>query len=189
MGEAQHVHMEAVGYDLYCKMLNESVRELKGEQQIQEKYETVMDLDIDAYIPDKYIRNEYQKLDIYKRIAMIESREEQDDMLEELLDRFGEPPKAVQNLLSIARLKAEAHQAFITEVTQKGDFIKLVMYEKTQADPKKIEQMVQKYQGKMKFVIDTRPYFLYTKPRKSAKDNKDVLELTREMIEDIAGIS
>ena len=66
--------MEAVGYDLYCKMLNESVRELKGEQQIQEKYETVMDLDIDAYIPDKYIRNEYQKLDIYKRIAMIESR-------------------------------------------------------------------------------------------------------------------
>ena len=189
LGEAQHGHMEAVGYDLYCKMLNESVRELKGEQQIQEKYETVMDLDIDAYIPDKYIRNEYQKLDIYKRIAMIESREEQDDMLEELLDRFGEPPKAVQNLLSIARLKAEAHQAFITEVTQKGDFIKLVMYEKTQADPKKIEQMVQKYQGKMKFVIDTRPYFLYTKPRKSAKDNKDVLELTREMIEDIAGIS
>ena len=189
LGEAQHGHMEAVGYDLYCKMLNESVRELKGEQQIHEKYETVMDLDIDAYIPDKYIRNEYQKLDIYKRIAMIESREEQDDMLEELLDRFGEPPKAVQNLLSIARLKAEAHQAFITEVTQKGDFIKLVMYEKTQADPKKIEQMVQKYQGKMKFVIDARPYFLYTKPRKSAKDNKDVLELTREMIEDIAGIS
>ena len=189
LGEAQHGHMEAVGYDLYCKMLNESVRELKGEQQIQEKYETVMDLDIDAYIPDKYIRNEYQKLDIYKRIAMIESREEQDDMLEELLDRFGEPPKAVQNLLSIARLKAEAHQAFITEVTQKGDFIKLVMYEKTQADPKKIEQMVQKYQGKMKFVIDARPYFLYTKPRKSAKDNKDVLELTRGMIEDIAGIS
>ena len=189
LGEAQHGHMEAVGYDLYCKMLNESVRELKGEQQVQEKYETVMDLDIDAYIPDKYIRNEYQKLDIYKRIAMIESREEQDDMLEELLDRFGEPPKAVQNLLSIARLKAEAHQAFITEVTQKGDFIKLVMYEKTQADPKKIEQMVQKYQGKMKFVIDARPYFLYTKPRKSAKDNKDVLELTRGMIEDIAGIS
>ena len=189
LGEAQHGHMEAVGYDLYCKMLNESVRELKGEQQVQEKYETVMDLDIDAYIPDKYIRNEYQKLDIYKRIAMIESREEQDDMLEELLDRFGEPPKAVQNLLSIARLKAEAHQAFITEVTQKGDFIKLVMYEKTQADPKKIEQMVQNYQGKMKFVIDARPYFLYTKPRKSAKDNKDVLELTRGMIEDIAGIS
>ena len=189
LGEAQHGHMEAVGYDLYCKMLNESVRELKGEQQVQEKYETVMDLDIDAYIPDNYIRNEYQKLDIYKRIAMIESREEQDDMLEELLDRFGEPPKAVQNLLSIARLKAEAHQAFITEVTQKGDFIKLVMYEKTQADPKKIEQMVQKYQGKMKFVIDARPYFLYTKPRKSAKDNKDVLELTRGMIEDIAGIS
>ena len=118
---------------------------------------------------------------------MIESREEYDDMLEELLDRFGEPPRAVQNLLSIAELKAEAHRAFITGVTQKGDFIKLVMYEKTQADPKRIEQM--KYQGKMKFVIEANPYFLYTKPRKSAKDNRDVLELTREMIEDIGGIS
>ena len=74
-------------------------------------------------------------------------------------------------------------------MTQKGDFIKLVMYEKTQADPKRIEQMIQKYQGKMKFVIEANPYFLYTKPRKSAKDNRDVLELTREMIEDIGGIS
>ena len=188
LGEAQHGHMEAVGYDLYCKMLNESVRELKGEQQIQDKYDTVLDLDIDAYIPDKYIRNEYQKLDIYKRIAMIDSQEEQDDMLEELLDRFGEPPKAVQNLLSIARLKAEAHRAFITEVTQKGDAIRIVMYEKTQADPKKIEQLVQRYQGKLKFVIEANPYFVYTKPRKSAKDNKDVLELTKELIEGIAGL-
>ena len=63
------------------------------------------------------------------------------------------------------------------------------MYEKTQADPKKIEEMVQKYQGKLKFVIDVNPYFLYTKPRKSAKDNKDVLELTRELIDGIGRIS
>ena len=189
LGEAQHGHMAAVGYDLYCKMLNESVRELKGEQKIQEKYDTLMDLDIDAYIPDRYIRNESQKLDIYKRIAMIENQEERDDMLEELLDRFGEPPKAVQNLLSIAMLKAQAHAAFITEVTQKGDCIKLVMFEKTQADPKKIEQMVNKHQGKMKFVIDARPYFLYTRPKKSLKENRDILELAKQLIEDIKMIA
>lgn len=189
LGEAQHGHMAAVGYDLYCKMLNESVRELKGEQKIQEKYDTLMDLDIDAYIPDRYIRNESQKLDIYKRIAMIENQEERDDMLEELLDRFGEPPKAVQNLLSIAMLKAQAHTAFITEVTQKGDCIKLVMFEKTQADPKKIEQMVNKHQGKMKFVIDARPYFLYTRPKKSLKENRDILELAKQLIEDIKMIA
>ena len=97
--------MEAVGYDLYCKMLNESVKELKGETQPEEEFDTVIDLDIDAFIPERYIKNEFQKLDVYKRIATIESEEEYDDMLEELMDRFGEPPKAVQNLLAVANLK------------------------------------------------------------------------------------
>ena len=71
---------------------------------------------MDAFIPDTYISNEFQKLDIYKRIAGIESQQEYDDMLEELIDRFGEPPKAVLNLLAIARLKALAHQGYITEI-------------------------------------------------------------------------
>lgn len=93
LGAEQHGHMEAVGYDLYCKMLNESVRELKGEADPTDTFETTIDLDIDAYIPEKYIRNEYQKLDIYKRIAAIENQEEYDDMLEELMDRFGSRPE------------------------------------------------------------------------------------------------
>ena len=105
LGSEQHGHMEAVGYDLYCKLLNESVKEMKGESTIREDYETAIDLDIDAFIPERYIRNEAQKLDIYKRIAAISNEEEYDDMLEELMDRFGEPPRSVQNLLSIAWLK------------------------------------------------------------------------------------
>ena len=92
LGAEQHGHMEAVGYDLYCKMLNEAVQEAKGIE-VQEDFETTIDLQINAYIPEKYIPNEYQKLDIYKRIAAIENREEYEDMMEELLDRFGEPPK------------------------------------------------------------------------------------------------
>lgn len=187
LGAEQHGHMEAVGYDLYCKMLNESVRELKGETRPADAFDTVIDLDIDAFIPEKYIRNEYQKLDIYKRIAAIENQEEYDDMLEELMDRFGEPPRAVQNLLIIAHLKAIAHQTYVTELVQKGNYIKLVMYEKTPADAQKISAAVAKYKGKLKFVVEANPYFLYTKPRVSAKDNADVLTVVRGLLEDIDG--
>ena len=89
-------------------MLNEAVKQLKGGTE-EEIYTTVMDLNVDAYIPNSYIPNEYQKLDIYKRIAGIEDEEEMDDMLEELIDRFGDVPRKVQQLLQIAGLKALAH--------------------------------------------------------------------------------
>lgn len=111
--------MNAVGYDLYCKMLSEAVKEAKGIRTMDD-FETTIDLNIDAFIPDSYISNEFQKLDIYKRIAGIESQQEYDDMLEELIDRFGEPTKAVLNLLAIARLKALAHQGYVTEIKQLG---------------------------------------------------------------------
>ena len=117
LGAQQHGHMNAVGYDLYCKMLSEAVKEAKGIHTMED-FETTIDLNMDAFIPDTYISNEFQKLDIYKRIAGIESQQEYDDMLEELIDRFGEPPKAVLNLLAIARLKALAHQGYITEIKQ-----------------------------------------------------------------------
>ena len=188
LGAEQHGHMEAVGYDLYCKMLNESVQELKGEADPVGDFETVIDVDIDAYIPEKYIPAESQKLDVYKSIAAIGSQEEYDDMLEELVDRFGEPPRAVQNLLAIANLKALAHKVYVAEVNQKDDHIKFVMYEKAPADPKKIEALIRRHNGRMKFVVENPPYFLYTKPRVSAKDNADILTLTRELLEEIGTI-
>ena len=101
LGAEQHGHMEAVGYDLYCKMLNEAVKEAKG-MDVAESFDTSIDIDIDAYIPMGYIPNEMQKLDIYKRIAGIETADESEEMLEELIDRFGDPPKSVENLLYIA---------------------------------------------------------------------------------------
>ena len=89
LGEQQHGHMEAVGYDLYCKMLHEAVKSAKGET-VEESFDTSIDIELDAYIPNGYIANEYQKLDIYKRIAAIENEEEKDEMLDELIDRFGD---------------------------------------------------------------------------------------------------
>lgn len=182
LGAEQHGHMEAVGYDLYCKMLNESVKELKGENQETEEFETSIDLDMDAFIPARYIRNEFQKLDIYKRIAGIESEEEYDDMLEELMDRFGEPPRSVQNLLAAANLKAMAHRAWMTEVVQKGDTIRFVLFERARVDTAKLEGLVRENR-KLKFVMEPSPRFLYDKPRKAGKDNDDVLLVVRTLLE------
>lgn len=185
LGAQQHGHMEAVGYDLYCKMLNEAVKEEKGEREPEEAYDTAIDLDIDAFIPERYIKNEAQKLDIYKRIAGIESEEEYDDMLEELMDRFGEPPRSVQNLLAVANLKALAHGAYVTEVAQKGDVIKFTMFEKAKVDAKKLELLIGQSKGRMSFVMDTPPYFQYAKPRKSGRDNDDVLTVVRGILEEL----
>lgn len=129
-----------------------------------------------------------QKLDIYKRIAGIESEEERDDMLEELWDRFGEPPRSVQNLLSIANLKAIAHRCYFTEVAQKGDFIRFTMFEHAIADPVKIEELVKRGKGRLKFIIDTNPYFLYSKPRKNGNDNQDVLYVVGELLKEFQAL-
>ena len=93
LGQQQSGHMESVGYDLYCKMLNEAVLKLKGEQVADNDFETVLDLNVDAYIPSAYIKNEIQKLEIYKRIAGISNEEEYEEMIDELNDRFGNLPK------------------------------------------------------------------------------------------------
>ena len=106
------------------------------------------------------------------------------------MDRFGEPPKSVQNLLAIANLKAMAHKAYITEISQKGDSIRFTMFERAKADPAKIEHLVEKYKNNNKnqlnFKVDTNPYFEYKKPRKSLKDNDDILQVVRELVEEIA---
>ena len=120
---------ERRGYDLYCKMLSEAVKEAKGIHTMED-FETTIDLNMDAFIPDSYISNEYQKLDIYKRIAGIETQQDYDDMLEELLDRFGEMPKAVLNLLAIARMKALAHRAYVTEIKQTGADMRITLMKK-----------------------------------------------------------
>ena len=188
LGAEQHGHMEAVGYDLYCKMLNEAVKHLKGELE-EEPYTTTVDLNVDAFIPASYIPNQYQKLDIYKRIASIENEEELDDMLEELIDRFGDVPRKVQQLLNIALLKALAHQAHVISIEQKGDIIKFIMYEKARVKVEKIAPMIETYKGNLKFTVDTNPYFTYKKLLKNKKEkDEDVLELVKNVLNSIKSL-
>ena len=167
LGAQQHGHMAAVGYDLYCKLLNEAVMTLKGEEVLDE-FETKIDLDVDAYIPSSYIKNEMQKLNVYKRIASIENEEDYFDMQDELMDRFGEMPKNVMNLLSIAYVKAMAHKAWVTEITNVKasrdtnwkNVIKIEMYPQAKIKVEEIPKLIESYKGKLKFIQESKPYFM-----------------------------
>ena len=161
LGASQHGHMEAVGYDLYCKMLNEAVKKCKGEEVPEEEYETSVEIKVDAFIPVSYIKNEFQKLDIYKRIAELETEDEKTDMIDELVDRFGEPPKSVMNLLNIAILKAKAHEAFIMEVASKKEQLQFAMYPQAKIDVEGIPKLIASMGRKLRFVPGAKPYFVY----------------------------
>ncbi len=190
LGAAQHGHMEAVGYDLYCKMLNEAVKEQKGELSEDETFTTTMDLNVDAFIPDEYISNEYQKLDIYKRIAAIETDEDLEDMQDELLDRFGEIPKKVQTLLDVAALKSLAHSADVTAVEQKGDVYTFTMTPKARVNPAGIPALLDSYRGDLTFHADAEnPAFRYEKKnnRKSGP-GRNPLEVVECVLTDIRGL-
>lgn len=182
LGAQQHGHMEAIGYDLYCKMLSEAVKEAKGIA-VQEDFETTVDLELDAYIPEDYITNEFQKLDIYKRIAGIENDAEYEDMLEELMDRFGEPPRSVQNLLAVARLKAAAHQVYIVELKQTGNTVKMTMHERAKLNPQGIPAVLEQFGGELNFKMVSRPYFLLEPARRKKEGNVFYLERCQRVVE------
>lgn len=187
LGAEQHGHMEAVGYDLYCKMLNEAVKHLKGEMEEEESYTTTIDISEDAFIPSSYIQNEAQKLDVYKRIAAIESEEEMDDMIEELIDRFGDIPRKVHKLLEISHLKSLAHSLYVIAIEQKGDEYKFTMYEKAKVSPQAIPLLLEQYHGCLTFKADTaNPYFIYQKKltNKKAKDEAPI-EVVKKVLNDI----
>ena len=186
LGQRQHGHMQAVGYSLYCKMLNEAVLRMKGDSRDgTDEFETVADLQIDAFIPDAYIRNEALKLDIYRRIAAVESEEERDDMLEELIDRFGEPPKSVLNLLEITGLRGKAHRLYIKEVQGRPDRIVFTMYERARINPAKIPQLIASMDGAMTFRKSEPPQFIYEMKNSRKKYSGNLLEVTGQILDDM----
>lgn len=184
LGAEQHGQMEAVGYDLYCKLLNEAVQLLRGQRTVEDEYETVVDCDVNAYIPTSYIKNEYQKLDIYKRISGIESEEEYMDMQDELIDRFGEMPRPVENLLSVAVIKAMAHRVYVTEVNVNRQEIRFIMYKNAQIETAGIPEMVEKYGGDLKFFPREEPYFLYKTKDRNA-DCEGMMERAQDVLKEM----
>ena len=184
LGAEQSGHMNDVGYDLYCKMLTEAVNEAKGIEEEGADFETSLDVTTDAFIPAAYIEVEKQRLEIYKRIAVIETEEEKEEVLEELIDRFGEPPKSVQNLLQIARLKTQAHRLYLTEIKQNGTELSLLFYENARIRAEKIPAVVAAFGGRLKFIPKETPRFLYSMPVVGGKKPSVIAEL-KELLDEM----
>ena len=187
LGMRQHGHMEAVGYDLYCKMLNEAVKNIKGEPVSMVDFTTAVDMDVDAYIPASYIVNEVQKLDIYKRIAGIETLKERDDMLDELLDRFGAVPKSVENLLRIALIRVAAHAMFMTEIKGKNERIQFIFRPDARIKVERIPELIKKYKDSLNFTAYGNPFFTYRyyKCGVVEKDAETLLSTTETLLQDM----
>lgn len=175
LGQKQHGHMEAVGYDLYCKMLDEAIKRQKGSQK-EESFETSVEINVDAYIPDTYVKNEALKLDIYKRIAGIETEAEAEDISEELLDRFGPVPKSVTNLIDISRIRILAHKVYVTEVEGKKRFLKFSIFEKAKLNPEHMSRLLEQYGGKLTFKGSKKPYFIYEEGKNATKETMENFE-------------
>ena len=189
LGKSQHGHMAAVGYDLYCKMLNEAVNDLKGIKNGY-SFETNVDLSVDAYIPSTYIRSEYQKLDVYKRIAAIETEEELSDMKDELRDRYGSLCQSAENLLEIALIKSMAHKVGIMEIkggldeTAKPAVYRTVMTISPKADinPDAIPDFLETFGGAITFKTDKSPAFVWRVIRKKYSNNYEYLHGLKDVI-------
>lgn len=187
LGAQQHGHMEAVGYDLYCKMLNEAVSTEKGNEAIED-FETSIDIDVDAYIPASYIKSEVQKLDVYKRIAGIETEEELMDIQDELIDRFGDLPRSAVNLISIAFLKSKAHESYIVDVKGTKEQLTLKMYKDAKVNVDLIPVLVKNYGRSLKVVNGEEPEFVYRFKKEEVKDNDSYLDTVKRVLTDIGAL-
>ena len=150
LGKSQSGHMEAVGYDLYCKMLNEEVKRLKGEAVSADEYETLVDIEVSAYIPAEYIRNEVSRLEMYKRIAAIYSDEELLELKDELIDRYGEMPDALDNLINISYIRQLAHKAGATKVAGRDEKARIDIYTDIKFDVNKLGSLMADSEGRLK---------------------------------------
>lgn len=181
LGAAQSGHMEDVGYDLYCKMLNDAINTLKGNKPMDD-FETKVDLTVDAFVPPSYIKNEALKMDIYKRIAGIETMEEYEDMQDELLDRFGDIPNQVENLLQIVLLKNAAHQAYVTEISGHKNKIKLTMWKDAEVDVKEYQFLSASTKADLSLCLKTNRIFIF-EPKPGTGT---VIENARKLVESLS---
>lgn len=146
LGGRQHGHMEAVGYDMYLQLLNEAIAEETGQTPPRTPEECLIDLQIEAHIPDDYIESLAGRLDAYRKIAAVSTKEESIDLLDEFIDRYGDPPKAIQGLVTVALTRNMAGKAGITEITQRSNA--LLIYVKT-AGMEQVQALVKAFGGRV----------------------------------------
>ena len=173
-GEMQHGHIEQIGYDMYNKLLNEVVKEMKGEK-VEEEEEITIDLNISSYIPEEYIEDSAQKIEIYQDIAGAKTEEDVQNIIDEIIDRYGEMPEEVYNLLEIARIKNLCRKANVTKLQQKQNDV--VIYFKSLSD-EALRDIILKYKTKVRFSPGEKPYV-------TLKIEKDVVKEIKEFLEGV----
>ncbi|MBQ8342427.1 MAG: transcription-repair coupling factor [Clostridia bacterium] len=157
LGAEQHGHLDAVGYDLYVKLLNEAVLTERGET-VEEKTECVVTLSFDANLPERYVKSATQRMALYKRISLIASRYDLEDMTDELLDRYGELPRAASNLLQIALIRSMAEKCGITQIRQDGADIHICS---PKLDIDVWMELSARFPGRLRMMLSANPYIRY----------------------------
>ena len=178
LGEMQHGHMEQVGYDMYCKLLDQVVKEMKGIQ-VEEEIDVQLDLDVSSYIPDEFIEDSNQKIEIYQEIALCKNEDEIKDITDSIIDRYGNMPKEIEKLLDIARIRNECRAKNIIKVAQKSDKVIFYFDEKT-FDFSVVDKLLKKYGMRIKFSPAKNPYVTY-----KLKNINDILKEIKEFLQDV----
>lgn len=180
LGAEQSGHMIDVGYDMYLRLLEEAVLEEKGEKP-QARCDCAADLAVAANIPDRYVPSQEQRMDLYRRIALIRTESEADDLTDELIDRFGDPPSSVNSLIHVALLRGEAGRAGITDITQKAGYLRFTVGE---FDMEKVSELYARpqYTGRLRVEAGSKPCLSLRLPAKAR-----VIEEARRFAADWAG--
>ncbi|MBC8570565.1 transcription-repair coupling factor [Zongyangia hominis] len=155
LGAQQHGHMEAVGYEMYLKLLSDAVAQKRGDAPETPVEECLIDIRIEAHIPPRYIENQTQRIEVYKRIAGIRSYEDSLDVMDELIDRFGEPPASVKGLIDVSLMRGTAARMGITEITQKNNEI---VFSLSRVDMNMIGALVSELRGRVLLSAGQKPY-------------------------------
>ena len=178
IGEFQHGHMEQVGYDMYCKLLGEVMKEMQGKKPVLEeaKEDIQIELNVSSYIPDEYIENSDLKIRIYQDIALCKNEDEILAVTDEIIDRFGSMPKEVENLLDIARIKNMCKNKGITKILQRQ--VSIVFYfSGSDFNFDSVSKLIEVYKNKVKFSPSSLPYITY-----KIDENKGVLKQVKDFL-------
>lgn len=180
LGGRQHGHMESVGYDMYIRLLTEAIAEEKGEP-VRKAADCAVDIQIDAHIPENYIESLAQRLDMYKKIAAVENEEEKMEMIDELIDRYGDPPKSVEGLINASLLRNTAASLGITEIQQRKENMFFYI---EQPSPEQINAISAAYKGRVTFNCLSKPYISVKldKGQKPEKLMESVLSIMKNNI-------
>lgn len=181
LGTEQHGHMVNIGYELYCKMIDDAVRALEGEIVKEDKEEIVVEIKASAYIPDTYIQNETIKLRMYKKIASVQTRDDEDEIIDELLDRFGDVPKSTINLIKISHIRYLAGLLAVSEVRQNGNKVTLNFGEKNPLSGYSLFNATEKFGQRLFIHGGTQPFIRLTvNEKKNLDETLTLLELLAE---------